>query len=138
MKTLHHLILVALTLASGTAAMAQETPRWTPRVESIVVRAGAMRDWHMALTASHLGKAFLVSASIPVPYSDLNLVREPDGAELARRIRVAAGLVCEQLDKKYPPTQFPVLEGDSGFDCVRTASRDSMEQAQQIIANARR
>ena len=138
MKTLHHLILVALTLAftGGTAAMAQEKPRWKPRVESVIVRAGGSRDYHMALTASHLGKAFLVSASIPVPYSDLDLTKEAD--ELGRRIRVAAELVCQQLDNKYPPAQYPVLEGYSGYDCVRMASRDSMEQADLIIANAKR
>ncbi|HSS12257.1 MAG TPA: UrcA family protein [Rhizomicrobium sp.] len=138
MKTLHHLILVALTLAftGGTAAVAQEKPRWKPRVESVIVRAGGSRDYHMALTASHLGKAFLVSASIPVPYSDLDLTKEAD--ELGRRIRVAAELVCQQLDNKYPPAQYPVLEGYSGFDCVRMASKDSMEQADLIIANAKR
>src|SRR3954469_1512034 len=138
MKTLHHLILVALTLAfaGGTAAMAQEKPRWKPRVESVIVRAGGSRDYHMALTASHLGKAFLDSASIPVPYSDLDLTKEAD--ELGRRIRLAAELVCQQLDNKYPPAQYPVLEGYSGYDCVRMASKDSMEQADLIIANAKR
>ena len=145
MKTLHHkhLMLVAIMLASAAwtnaPAAAQQAPaQWKPRVESIIVRAGKMKDWHMALTASHLGKAFMVSASIPVPYSDLDLVKEPDSTELGRRIRVAAQLVCEQLDKKYPPTQFPILEGYSGFECVRLASRDSMEQADLIIANAKR
>jgi UrcA family protein len=134
-------MLVAVALASATwtaaPALAQEKPQWKPRVESIIVRAGKTKDWRMALTASRLGKAFMISASIPVPYSDLDLVKEPDGAELTRRIRVAARLVCEQLDSKYPPAQYPVLEGYSGFECVSAAARESLEQANLIIANAR-
>ena len=107
-------------------------------VESIVVRAGAMKgDWRLALTASHLGTAFMVSASIPVPYSDLDLAKDPDATELDRRIHVAARLVCEQLDNKYPPTQYPIIEGYSGFECARVAAHDGMEQINTIIANAK-
>ena len=91
----------------------------------------------MALTASHLGKAFAVSATIPVPYDDLNLVREEDATELGRRVQVAARLVCQELDTKYPPTQFPIIEGYSGQECVRVTARDSMEQANMVIASAK-
>ncbi|HKQ09872.1 MAG TPA: UrcA family protein [Rhizomicrobium sp.] len=91
----------------------------------------------MALTASHLGKAFAVSATIPVPYADLDLVKDEDAAELGRRVQVAARLVCQELDTKYPPTQFPILEGYSGADCVRVTARDSMEQANMVIASAK-
>jgi UrcA family protein len=144
MKSLHHrhLTLVAGMLAfTGLAmpALAQQTtPRWKPSVESVVVRAGAMKNWRDALTASHLGKAFMVSASIPVPYSDLDLAREPGAAELDRRIHVAASLVCEQLDNKYPPNQYPLIEGYSGQECARVAARDSMDQVNTIIASAKR
>ena len=96
-----------------------------------------MKNWRDALTASHLGKAFMVSASIPVPYSDLDLAKEPDATELDRRIHIAARLVCEQLDNKYPPTQYPILEGYSGLDCARMAARDGMEQINTIIASAK-
>ncbi|HKU64523.1 MAG TPA: UrcA family protein [Rhizomicrobium sp.] len=144
MTSLHpkHLMLTVLMLASTGLATAPASAqpakaRWTPRMESIVVRAGAPKDWHMALTASHLGKAFAVSATIPVPYADLDLVKEEDAAELGRRVQVAARLVCQQLDTKYPPTQFPILEGYSGPDCVRVTARDSMEQANMVIASAK-
>ena len=144
MTSLHprHLMLAVLMLASvglATApACAQPAKaRWTPRLESIVVRAGAPKDWRMALTASHLGKAFAVSATIPVPYADLDLVKDEDAAELGRRVQVAARLVCQELDTKYPPTQFPILEGYSGADCVRVTARDSMEQANMVIASAK-
>ena len=148
MKTLHHFMLVAfmlvsislvsIALVSGPALAQQTSARWTPRMESIIVKAGAMKNWHMALTASHLGKAFAISATIPVPYSDLNLAREPDATELGRRIQVAARLVCQELDTKYPPNLYPVLEGYSGPDCVRVTAHDSMEQADMVIASAKR
>ena len=104
-------------------------------MESIVVRAGAPKNYLRALTASHLGSAFLVSASIPVPYADLNLATEQDVSELTRRIDVAARLVCQTLDQKYPPSQYPILEGYSGNECVRMTARESMDQANTVIAS---
>ena len=139
-KTLQHLTLVAgtLVLAAVTPAQAQQTEaRWKPHVESIIVRAGPITDWMNALTASHLGKAFAVSASIPVPYSDLDVTKEQDVSELDRRIHVAAGLVCGELDAKYPPTLYPLIEGYSGQECARRAASDSMEQVAMIVANAK-
>jgi UrcA family protein len=143
-KSLHHkhLMLIAFMLASvastNAPALAQQTSaRWKPSVESIIVRAGAMKDWRMALTASRLGQAFMVSASIPVPYSDLDLAKDPDATELGRRIQVAARLVCVELDNKYPPTQYVIVEGYSGYDCARMAARDGMEQINTIIASAK-
>jgi UrcA family protein len=131
-------MLVALLVPAGLAGPALAQPAgWKPRLESIIVRAGAMRDWHMALTASHLGTAFMVSASIPVPYSDLDLAQEPGATELGRRIQLAARLVCQELDRKYPPTQFPILEGYDDGDCARLAARDGMEQVNMVLASAR-
>ena len=145
MISLHskHLVLAVLMLAAGglAAAPASAQPgkaRWSPRMESITVKAGMPKEWRMALTASHLGKAFAVSASMPVPYGDLDLVKDEDQAELDRRVHVAARLVCQELDTKFPPTQFPVLEGYSGPECVRVTAHDSMEQADMIIASAKR
>ena len=141
-KSLHHLMLASLilapvagTFAAGPALAQQAQPRWRPRLETIIVRAAPTKDWHIALTASHLGRAFMVSASIPVPYSDLDLGRQPDADELGRRIQVAARLVCQELDNKYPPSQFPILDGYSGFECARLAARDGMSQINTIIAS---
>jgi UrcA family protein len=139
MKTLRLVLLGSLLVSLGSAnALAQEAPKWKPRVESIVVRAGAMKNWRLALSASHLGQAFMVSASIPVPLSDLDLAKQSDADEMGRRISVAARLVCEQLDKKYPPAQFPIVEGYSGFECASKAAKDGMDQVNTIIASARR
>ena len=140
-KSLYLLMLVALTLAfiglTGLRPAVGQQTQWRPRLESIIVKAGAMRDWHLALSASRLGTAFMVSASIPVPYSDLDLGQEPGATELGRRIQVAARLGCQELDRKYPPTQFPILEGYADGDCARLAAIDGMEQVNTIIASAR-
>lgn len=146
MTSLFHkrLVLVALVLASAAltalpaGAQTRSTARWAPRIESITVKAGAMKNWRAALTASHLGKAFAVSASMPVPYADLDLVKTEDADELGRRVQVAARLVCQELDSKYPPAQFPIIEGYSGTECVRVTARDSMEEANMVIAKAKR
>ena len=138
------LVLVAVVLASAAItalpanAQTRSTARWAPRIESITVKAGAMKNWRAALTASHLGKAFAVSASMPVPYADLDLVKSEDADELGRRVQVAARLVCQELDNKYPPAQFPIIEGYSGTECVRVTARDSMEEANMVIAKAKR
>ena len=137
------LVLMVLVLASAgltalPASAQRSTARWSPRVESIVVKAGAMKNWRAALSASHLGRAFAVSASMPVPYADLDLVKDDDATELGRRVQVAARLVCQELDNKYPPMQFPILEGYSGQECVRVTARESMQEADMVIARARR
>jgi UrcA family protein len=143
-KSRHPLMLAAIMLSSagpiaGSApALAQQAQaKWRPRLESIIVSAAPMKNWREVLTASHLGTAFAVSASIPVPYSDLDLANELGATELGRRIQIAARLVCQQLDDKYPPTRYPILEGYSGYDCVRTAASDGMSHADMIIASAR-
>jgi UrcA family protein len=131
-------LLATLGWANGPALAQPTAERWRPRVESIIVRAAPPKNWRLALSASRLGQAFLVSASIPVPYSDLDLAREQDATEMGRRIRVAAQLVCQQLDNKYPPAQYPIVEGYSGYDCARMAAKDGMEHVDMILASIRR
>ena len=138
---LHHLMpaIIMAFIGSATAtapALAQaETPRWKPTLESVIISAAKpKRNYRLVLSSSHLGEAFLVSASIEVPFSDLDLAKEPDADELGRRIHVAARLVCLQLDLKYPQMQYPILEG---FDCVHDAARDGMERADLVIASAK-
>ena len=132
------LVLASVGLASLPASAQRSTPRWSPQIELIVVKAGAMKNWRAALSATHLGRAFAVSASMPVPYADLDLVKDEDASELGRRVQVAARLVCQEMDSKYPPNQFPIIEGYSGQDCVRVTARDSMEEANMVIARAKR
>jgi UrcA family protein len=138
MKAIHFLVVAALMAGAGltaSPASAQEPPKWTPGLESVIISAKRPeRNYRLVLSNSRIGEAFFVSASLDVPYSDLNLVREPDANELDRRIHVAARLVCRELDLKYPQVQYPILEG---FDCVSDAARDGMENARMVIAKAR-
>jgi UrcA family protein len=142
-EALHHihLMLVAimfasigLAIANGPAVAQQTQGRWKPSVESVTVSAAAAKNYRVILSSTRLGEAFAVTASMPVPYSDLDLAKEPGAAELGRRIHVAAYLVCRQLDIKYPPSLYPILEGD---DCEHTAAMDGMSRANQIIAAAK-
>jgi UrcA family protein len=139
MKTLHHLLLAAfltcIAVPNGPALAQQAAPRWKPGLESVIISAQKpMRNYRLVLSSSRLGEAFFISASIDVPYNDLDLAQDVGAEELDRRIHVAARLVCEQLDRKYPPTQYPILEGDN---CVPDAAREGMERANLVIANAR-
>jgi UrcA family protein len=140
-KALHHirLMFAAIVLASIGLAIANgpavaQQARWKPSLESVTVSAAAAKNYRVILSGSHLGEAFVVTASMPVPYSDLDLAKEPGATEFGRRIHVAAHLVCLQLDLKYPPALYPILEGD---DCERTAAVDGMSHADQIIAAAK-
>ena len=137
MKTRQHLLLATVTaMMAGAPALAQQsTPRWHPSLEQVTVSAKAPKNYRVILSNSRLGEAYVVSASIEVPYNDLDLTRDADDTELGRRIHVAAHLTCEELDRKYPQTQYPILEG---FDCEHDAAREGMEQASLVIANAKR
>jgi UrcA family protein len=134
MKTRHQLLLAAIIgpAALASPALAQDAaPKWKPTLEQVIISAKAPRNYRVVLSNSRLGEAFLVSASMEVPYNDLNLAKDPDADELGRRIHVAARLICEQ---KYPQTQYPILEG---FDCEHDAAKDGMERANLVIASAR-
>src|ERR1043165_9850638 len=86
------LSLLGLAMAGGAAMAQQTTPKSVPTPGSITISGSPSKNYRIVLSASHLGQAFIVSASMPVPYSDLNLARDPDAAELGRRIHVAAHL----------------------------------------------
>jgi UrcA family protein len=128
------LAFTGLAIANGPA-VAQQTPeKWKPALESVTVSAAPAQNYRVVLSGSHLGEAFIVTASMPVPYSDLDLAKEPGAVEFGRRIHVAAHLVCQQLDMKYPPALYPILDG---FDCEHTAALDGMSRANLIIAAAK-
>ena len=148
MKTsLHRLMPAAILFAviGLGPAIAQQTqtpqtpapqapPKWKPSLESVIVSAAHAKNYRVILSNTHLGEAFVVTASMQVPYNDLNLVRPADADEFGRRIHVAAHLVCEELDRKYPPSLYPIVEG---FDCEHDAALDGMDRANQAIAAAK-
>jgi UrcA family protein len=116
------------------AQVQQAPPKWNPRLEAVIVSAMHSKNYRVVLSSTHLGEAFVVTASMEVPYSDLHLAREADAAEFGRRIHVAAHLVCVELDRKYPPNLYPIIEGE---DCEHNATMDGMDRANQVIAAAK-
>jgi UrcA family protein len=125
--------LFALALASGPAA-AQQANRKAP-IATITVTAAPYKNLGEISRMTVQGHKFLVvSASIPVPYSDLNLAQSSGADELGRRIRVAARMACQQLDIKYPPHIYAVIGSD---DCQRNAADSGMAEANVVIAAAR-
>jgi UrcA family protein len=131
-----HLLLAAAGLAAMAAPLAAQpvAPRWKPGPEVIVVTANFDPNWRNVLTGTSISSAIAVSASLPVPYGDLDLTRPPDVDEFGRRINVAAGFICRQLDVKYPPQQYPILNGD---DCFQSAVNNGMTSVSQIVAAVR-
>jgi UrcA family protein len=87
------------------------------------------------MTGSHLTGAMMISASLPVPYGDLNLTQTPGVDEFTRRIHVAAQIVCQQLDRKYPQVNYPTLDGATADDCIESATDDGMLLANQVVAS---
>ena len=129
------LAFIGFALANGPAS-AQQTPttRKAP-IATITVTAAPYRNMGEISRLTVQGHKFLVvSASIPVPYSDLDLAQAPGAAELGRRINVAARMACQQLDIKYPPHIYAVMGTD---DCRRNAANSGMAEANVVIAAAR-
>ena len=140
MKNLFHRFVPAallLVFIGFTPAVAQQTaPRWNPTLESVIVSGKLPKNYRVILSNTRLGEAFAVSASMQVPFNDLDLARETDATELGRRVHVAAHLVCLELDRKYPPNIYPIVDGSDGADCERAAAVDGMDQANRVIAIA--
>jgi UrcA family protein len=131
-----HLLMIAGLLAATPSIAQQAPPRWRPNPETVIVRGVAdARRVQQAMTGTNISEAYIVTASVAVPYSDLNLVRDADASEFDRRIHVAARLVCEELDVKFPRSSYPVIDAD---DCVQVATQDGLTEADQRIAAARR
>ncbi len=131
-----HLSLLLGIVALAAPATAQPAARvWNPGPESVVVNGTAFMSFRGILTGSHIGQAIAVSAHVAVPYGDLNLTSAPGVDEFGRRIHVAARLVCDQLDRKYPVSLYPVLDGSTGEDCVRASAAEGMVAANQVIAS---
>ena len=131
------LLLLFIGFANAPAVAQQTAPKWNPTLESVIVSGKLPKNYRVIVSNSRLGEAFVVSASMQVPYNDLNLARDTDATELGRRIHVAAHLVCLELDRKYPPTLYPIVDGSDGADCERAAAVDGMDSANKVIAAAK-
>lgn len=128
---------VGLTFAGGQTFAQQATPKWKAPIATITVRATpipmqTLREIQRLTVQGH--KFLAISASIPVPYGDLNLTQESGAAELGRRIRLAARMACQQLDIKYPPYIYAVIGTD---DCAKKATDNGMAEADTVIEAAK-
>ena len=131
------LAFIGLALASGPAIAQQAPINWKAPMATITVTAApTLLNLREIQRLTVFGSKFLmVSASIPVPYSDLNLTPESGATELGRRINVAARIACDQLNIKYPPTIYPVMGTD---DCEKKAADGGHAEAGSVIAAAKR
>lgn len=133
-----HLVLLAAVLAFGgwtTTSEAASASRNAKPMATITVTAAPIGNLREIQRLTVQGNKFLaVSASVPVPYGDLNLSQPAGASELGRRVRVAANMACQQLDFAYPPHIFPVIGTD---DCVKTAAENGMAEAGSVIAAAK-
>jgi len=136
LSTLAATLFAILGLAFVSPATAQEktTTTKTP-IATITVTTAPYRNMGEISRMTVQGHKFLVvSASIPVPFSDLDLAQASGADELGRRIRVAARMACQQLDIKYPSHIYAVIGTD---DCQRNAANSGMAEAKLAIAAAR-
>jgi UrcA family protein len=134
------LLSAVLALASFPAAAQQPASTgavstWNPTREMVIVNGIPFKEFRGVMTGTHLTGAIMVSASMPVPYGDLNLTQSLGVDEFARRIHIAAQMVCDQLDVKYPQTTYPTLDGATSDDCVKGATDDGMVLANQVVAS---
>jgi UrcA family protein len=76
-----------------------------------------------------------ISLSRRVSYGDLDLTKQSDVEKLGKRIRNTARLACEQLDNLYPDgSLYQTIPSDQ--NCVNTATRKAIEEANLVIAGA--
>lgn len=135
-----HLVLLAAILAFGGSARtgdaASAPSRNAKPMATITVTAAPIGNLREIQRLTVQGNKFLaVSASVPVPYGDLNLSQMAGASELNRRVKVAARMACDQLDQAYPPHIYPVIGTD---DCVKTAAENGLAEAGSVIAAAKR
>src|SRR5437868_7638150 len=88
-------VLAGVSLPNGSTMAQQAAPKWKAPIATITVTTAPSRDLREAQRLTIYGHTFLaVSASIPVPYGDLNLRQETGASELGRRIHLAARMAC--------------------------------------------
>ena len=130
------LMLTGLALSNGPAMAQQAAPKWKAPMATITVTTAPFKNLREIQSLTIYGQSYLaVSASVPVPYGDLNLAQETGATELSRRIHLAARMACDQLQIKYPPNIYPVIGTD---DCAQSAADDGMTKANDVIAAAKR
>jgi UrcA family protein len=133
-------ILFGLTAASGWAATATSgtlTPTPGPATheqnEEIIIHAPetVVKRTPADPRPYRLQNAEVITGEKPVTFADLDLSKPGDVMELQRRISDTARDICQELNRRYPRTQFQVVVDR---DCVRAATDDAMGVMKDLIA----
>jgi UrcA family protein len=88
------------------------------------------RDAVNAARAQGLRNPELVSISRPVSYSDLDMSKPADVAQLQTRARNTVRDVCQELGQLYPRTGGQFIYTNT--DCVKKATDEAMDTIKQI------
>lgn len=87
---------------------------------------------HKVQTGTIRSPALSVTLFQRVSYHDLNLAQDNDAKELRQRIHDAAGSICKELDRRYPPEIYAPI--GSTRNCARDAEKDALVHAEAIIS----
>jgi UrcA family protein len=122
----------ALVQPTPNLPAAQPTPSQPPvqptaKVEKVVVVGLRNRVERSRFG----GQIRYVSVSRAVRFDDLDLSTPWGRAELRTRVRVMAGNLCGQLERRYP------IEASRGQSCYRQAVGPAMRRAEEVIADTR-
>lgn len=127
--------LVSILPIANQPALAQQVPATSEATEEVkVVAPEAVQQTIVGRTT--IGAPIeVISLSRPVSYADLDLTKQSDVKELAERIEETAKASCKQLDNMYPDSSLYVPIPSDQY-CVKTATSQAIDEANQVIAAA--
>ncbi len=116
------LLVAGLALVGGVMAAEQPT-------EITITASGEAK---VVVGRSAYGAPIeLVTLTRHVSYADLDLSKSAGAAELEKRIDQTAKDACKELDNRYP------FEPKMAGECVRSATKEAMEQVHAVVAKAK-
>ena len=120
--------------AVAATATVQTTPLSAPTTEEIIIRAPEVVRRALPRTGPGtppgLTNPEIISLTHAVSYSDLDLSKASDLAELETRVRNTARDVCQELSRRYPRTGGQYVYAN--LDCVKKATDDGMVTVRAI------
>jgi UrcA family protein len=133
-----HLMLISLGTLVGGLAIAtrpviaqQDAAAPEPTQEITVVAPYVVQKKEVGRTATGI-PIQVVSMSTPVSYSDLDLTKQSDAAELQKRIVDAAKAACGKFKTRFPLANYKT----SDRECIKDATMEATAVANLVIAGA--
>ena len=131
MPALAGVALCGLAVVGGPAlAQGGAAPGHTMEQVMITSPYVIKREAVTAARAQGLRNPELVSISRPVSYSDLDMSKPADVAQLQTRARNTVRDVCQELGQLYPRTGGQFIYTNT--DCVKKATDEAMDTIKQI------